>query len=494
MTDPIKRDVAVPVLLTIGTISFAFLLLASLVPPGADTLWRLHIAQGLLDGKILYRDFIETNPPLWFWAAIPAAALGGYPAVVAVNFVASACAMWLFFRIASLTLAKQSAWFATLGLAFGLFVINVGEIGQREQAFLVASVLWCGLTAARIENKAPPLYLTLIVASFAAYGFALKHYFLLVPIACELFLIGHKKRNWNPFRPETFVLAFWALCYGAAVLLLTPEFLGRILNLVRVSYGNFGPFAGEGPLVSTLMVLRMCAHLLIPCVAWALVRDGRPFVQLLMMCIGLALLIILLQQKGWRYHAIAGAGLSVVALALMWETSVTSGSSGLARRFLPLATLAMIWAAGVQPAISNILSKGQTGLASLSQLVAKEPISSHIAIVSTAPELAFLTTAREGRPHWSRHYSLWMMPGLLKPQKDAELERVRQQELAVTLAELRTDLMCQPPNVIIWEEGEINIPKPTPYASMALLSDDPVFKRWLTSNYAQANQIANYPI
>ncbi|MFN9612486.1 MAG: hypothetical protein ACK51R_12255 [Hyphomonadaceae bacterium] len=39
------------------------------IPAGQDILWRLHIAEGILDGKILYRDLIEVNPPLWFWTA-----------------------------------------------------------------------------------------------------------------------------------------------------------------------------------------------------------------------------------------------------------------------------------------------------------------------------------------------------------------------------------------------------------------------------------------
>ena len=37
----------------------------------SDVAWQLWIGQRMLAGADLYRDIIETNPPLWFWMALP---------------------------------------------------------------------------------------------------------------------------------------------------------------------------------------------------------------------------------------------------------------------------------------------------------------------------------------------------------------------------------------------------------------------------------------
>ena len=37
----------------------------------SDVAWQLWIAGRIHAGANLYRDIIETNPPLWFWMALP---------------------------------------------------------------------------------------------------------------------------------------------------------------------------------------------------------------------------------------------------------------------------------------------------------------------------------------------------------------------------------------------------------------------------------------
>ena len=41
-----------------------------------DTAWYIHVAGGLLDGKQLYVDFVEVNPPLAMWLTVPAVWIG----------------------------------------------------------------------------------------------------------------------------------------------------------------------------------------------------------------------------------------------------------------------------------------------------------------------------------------------------------------------------------------------------------------------------------
>jgi hypothetical protein len=494
VTETRPRDLAMGHGLVLGTIVLTYVLLAYLVPPGADTLWRLHIADGILHGKTLYRDMIEVNPPLWFWGAMPAAKLGGYPALVGINLAASLVVLALFWALLEKTVDAAAAKAGVLGLAIGLLLINVGEIGQREQAFLAASALWGAMITARIEGRALPAWLVVLATCFAGYGFALKHYFVLVPVATELLLIWHKKLAWRPFRVETTVLLLLACAYAAAVIFLTPDFLGRVLDLVQVSYYGFGPFNSVGPIERQLRLILQCAFVVVPLIGLWLTRDKRPIVAVLLVIALVSIVIVMLQQKGWRYHLIAANGLCVLVMAVLWQGVLARNERGTAQRFVPLGLAVLLWTSIAQPAISNIKTKGQPMDPVLADIVAKEPRAHHVAILSTAPDNAFFPVARAGRAHWSRHYSMWMMPGLLTPQSDPRIDAKRQSELTRVRNEFTADLMCRPPILIVGEVGYFRNPDQRLFDAMKFLSKDSEFSAWLSANYKQQDNIGGYPI
>ena len=482
-----------PFLALAGLVS-VYILLAVLIPPGADTLWRLHIAQGLLDGEILYRDLIEVNPPLWFWGAIPAAKLGGYPALVAINLLVTLVGIAVFGALTRLTLDTKAHWGGMLGLAAGLLLVNVGEIGQREQAFLLASALWSALVAARIESKAIPIWLVMAATGLAAYGFALKHYFVLVPVALEALIIWHQKRTWRPFRPENLLLAGLAGAYALAVVYLTPDFLKRVLGLVQAAYYGFGPWNAVGPVERQLRLILQCSFAVVPMIALILSGNKSALVRSLMVALALTIVIMLLQQKGWRYHLIAANGLAIMITGLIWQSLGQVDATRVAKRFIPLSLTVLLWTAWGQPALSNIKTHGQPMEPVLADIVHREPRDHHIAILSTAPDNAYFPLARAKREHWSGHYSMWMMPGLLTPQTDPKKEALRLTEKARVLAEFTSDLTCTPPDLIVGEVGYFRNPAPTLFDAMAFLREDKSFATWLDAHYAREKDIAIYPI
>src|SRR6476646_2918712 len=58
-------------------LALAFLLVAGLTAlrltgtVDSDVAWQLWIAGRINAGASIYRDIVETNPPLWFWMALP---------------------------------------------------------------------------------------------------------------------------------------------------------------------------------------------------------------------------------------------------------------------------------------------------------------------------------------------------------------------------------------------------------------------------------------
>jgi hypothetical protein len=475
------------------------IVLSLIVLPGPDLLWRLYIADGLLNGKQLYRDLLEVNPPLWFWAAIPAAWLAQntlilpYHALLGMNVAGVVSATFIVFHLAKKTLGPSAAATAAFGFLFALSLVSVGDLGQREQSLLMACGLWISLLCARQAGHKVTMPIAILVGLMSAYGFALKHYFVLLPLILEAWLFWHQKRAWRPFRPETVTLAICAIAYALAVWKFTPDFLGRMLDLIQTTYFGFGSWNNWNSLGRKARLLLQGLWILIPIAIMVLTKDRRPFCVALALAILACAVIVLLQQKGWSYHFVATFGLAVMLSFIMVHQAVSNQEKGARMALTLVAALGVIWNLVVIPAMGNVKTRGQPVEPLLKSIVAKEPKDSRIFILSVGPDYAFHPLADAGRPYWSRYYSLWMLPGLLTPNKDPKLEAIRKVEKERVRAEFVEDVQCSRPNLIIGEAGYIGTPDPVRIDTIAYLSEDPAFKAWLNSHYLAESKIGPYP-
>ena len=88
-----------------------------------------------------------------------------------------------------------------------------------------------------------PTFLAIAIGTGAALGFALKHYFLMVPAALELWLqLGPwvppaSGPSGDPGQSRQSGAAY------AAALLIEGDYLARMVPWVRLAYGQFGPRA-----------------------------------------------------------------------------------------------------------------------------------------------------------------------------------------------------------------------------------------------------------
>jgi hypothetical protein len=289
-----------------------------LTPDVAGQLW---IADQLRDGVRLYRDISEPNPPLWFWLAMPAAFLAEWLGMRADGVLilavggAALLSVWTVSRLLAIRQCRPSL--AVLGYAaLILLVMPSRDFGQREQLALIWTLPYIVLIALRREAQSVPLWLAVLVGVQGATGFALKHYFVAVPVLLECWLAYGVRRQWRPVRPETLALAVGALAYAAAIALLTPEFLTVSLPETTLAYGAatvpewrymLRPAQPIWVLIIIAIVLRRRA-------------DQEPLpatVVALLVAAGGYGAAWLLQHKGWPYHGIPITGLLALALALL---------------------------------------------------------------------------------------------------------------------------------------------------------------------------------
>ncbi|GIU67360.1 hypothetical protein [Candidatus Phycosocius spiralis] len=496
----VTQGIAGPII--VGLCIFGLGIAASIVlPPGPDILWRLHIGEAILAGQKLYRDIIEVNPPLWFWAALPAAfvaqitPLSSTLALAIFHNWGIVGASFLFIHLARKTLDGGSARWVTVAYIAGLCLMSMGDLGQREQSLLLASGLWVALISARAEKHPISFPIACLTGFFCAYGFALKHYFILIPVVLEAWLLWHQRRIWRPWRPENVVLLGCACLYAGLVFKLAPEFLTRVLNLVQLSYYGFGPWNAFTPQERLLKLIAQCSFIILPIIAFVCVKERRTMASALLLASLTCCVIVWLQQKGWRYHFIAANGLSIMVLSLMCCPDGESQRSGrLARVLPPLALAPLVWTAIVQPALASVKNEGQWIEPALKVLIAQQPKDNRIMILSTAPERTFYPLARAGRPYGSRHYSMWMLPALLTPRQNPHLEAMRQEELKRVRSEFVADLMCSSPDLIIGEVGFYRNPQRKLFDAMAFMTQDLQLKAWLDEFYQQGAQSGPFPV
>lgn len=303
-----------------------------------DVAWQLWVARQLAHGITLYTDIIEVNPPLWFWAAIPIVDLAQLLGVSSYHVLVPSV---LAFDIVALLLVRrlcrdlQNGVPIVLGFPVITLFAFLDVFGQREHLTLIAIVPYLVLTARRADGLATGRTIAIACGILAAFGIALKPYFLLAPVALEILLLVRTRRL--PFRPENFAL--WALLTGYAlgVLVFTSAYFLTIVPMMRLAYHGY-----DQPILDQLhqpVVATACLLLL----SLPLYRWPRSSIARAALVAGLAFLAAyLLQGKGWRYHGVPAMGcfaLAIVAEAERFRWHVASLTQ---RTALALAALAML--------------------------------------------------------------------------------------------------------------------------------------------------------
>ena len=411
----------------------------------SDVAWQLWIAGRIHAGARLYRDIIEVNPPLWFWMALPIdrVATMTHLRIEAVLTVAVGLATAASLALTDRLLGEFAPARRTMLLAYAavaLLGIPWVHIGQREQIVLIGTLPYAALIAARRQGRPVPVPLALVIGAIAAVGFALKHYFLIVPGFLELWLIVGMGSAWRWRRPETFAVAAVGALYVVAVLLWARDFLTTVVPLVRLSYGTlgapsplylFGPFSVVG-----LALLCVAAAHAKP------LREGQtPFASaLLVAALGFGA-VYFVQSKGWIYHSIPLLGCASLAIAAVLAESQAP------LRFLRVATPALL-------ALPLFLTAEEQ----LHPLLPSPDLKEAIKGVEPGESVGFLAvetavpwsvTLQHKFRYPSRYMGFWMLNAVVRNERagnpDPRLTALGREVVSETVK----DFTCAPPRRII---------------------------------------------
>ena len=402
-----------------------------------DVAWILYCAGEMLDGESLYRDIVEENPPLVFWLSTVPVAVARWLSlqpILVFNLMLGAV-VWIscgwVYRIHRLAFsaATSSDRIALVALVASVEVLAPGyEFGQRENILLIAVFPYLFAAAAVASGFTLPRSLSLGVGVLAAFGFALKPYFLVLWLAIEFWLWCRARTN--SLRPENFGIIAVLAAYVILVLVFSPEYLGMI-ELALGVYSAYGVFG------SPALLFHVSVGLVVGAVALVVFTTPRLWdreirISLVISAVSL-LACALLQGKGWDYHYDPAAAVAtvLVGVVLLGLGDVFSRTRVNVTRNvvlgLPLGLLLALntWGFAVLGQTAwwawGPPSTQRTVLGELVDVVRENAWRQPIWLMSTSVVPAFpLVNLSEAR--WSSRFCcLWLLPGLYSQQEKREV-------------------------------------------------------------------------
>jgi hypothetical protein len=303
---------------------------AALDPLSHDAAWMHYVAARVLDGARLYVDLIEINPPLTIWLSVPAVLLerltgighaASFPFLVAAGAAASGIASYRIGRGAVEPGPQHTA--LGLGLALVLFVVPVGEWGQREHLMLILCMPHVISAAVRLRGGAVQGWIPVGIA--AGIGYSLKPHFALCFLALEALVWLRTRTVWRGALVTVGVAALYLL----SVLVLVPDYLTMVWA-IREAYDAFVSRTPVAIVAANPVMAIALAALLLAFVP----GPARELRIVLATATAAWIAAVLIQSKGFAYHVIpVTAGVVLLAFnaaAVLWKRHGTYAAAALA--------------------------------------------------------------------------------------------------------------------------------------------------------------------
>jgi hypothetical protein len=448
-----------------------------------DVYWQFWVARQLLGGSRLYTDIWEVNPPLWFWSAMPIQwlsmrlGIAWQSLLIGLVIFLSAVSAGLVKQLISLNRPRDSLCLMVI-IFWILAIVPLSDVGQRENLSLIGALPYVALIARRHAGKSTPVVLAIVVGLLGAYGFSLKHYFVIIPIVLEIWLWLHQRKSWQPWRPEILMLIGVALIYTASVIILTPEFFTLALPMIRISYSSYNSTILSIILTPWVILwIYQTIYLLTVLKSRSSFKNSEAenFFRMLAVVAICYCLAYFMQQKGPYYHSIPTAGILTILISLqlfsLRQISLVPVVFGISLLIFSLSTK-------TTPLADDY------AITKLSRSLLREvPAGKSVFIASANPRMAWPTVEQRHLIWPLRMSSFWMMSpiALGDPNGPNSLEI---KNLSSKIHDsIYEDLLCNPPVLIAVQKVLFNIGKNKKFVFMDFLLEDYRLKYLINNNY-----------
>ena len=495
-----------------GLLVLCGLLLQSATHLNHDLSWILHSSARMLQGAEFGRDIIAANPPLaWFLALPPVglAELFGLDQVVVFRaYTAASLAVclgfvWWFLQVQDQAGGEGRRAVLLLVTSYVLFIGCYRDFGQREHLAFAYSLPYILLAVGRLEGRRVPPGIALAAGLAAGVGFALKPYFLAVPLLVELLAALWRRSLYFVFRLEVWALAGVIAVYLLTVLIATPAYVFEVVPSIRPVYWGFNNDLGPvlAPISSALVGFALSILL-------TLLRKGedRALQWCLIAAAGGFLLAYLVQMKGYSYHGLPFRSLVLVSLGLhlYWTIARSRGAGPVAR----LGPAALAGAAFLAVIGSNALDltqwhklanrDGGSKAAQIDEVIAlveRHAAGQRFLALSTHPFPGFPTATYTTAEWASRTNSTFFIPAVAKLRAEGDASQAHLLRFAEDKARefLLHDLASEPHVILVDARPSRHALRGLSFDILAFYLEDPRIRE-IWAGYGEIDPVQGFRV
>lgn len=404
-----------------------------LLPAPTDVAWPLYLADLVLGGARHGVDFLEVNPPLFIWLAIPPVAIhhlmgitAWHANVVWVGVLAAASLLLSATLLRSTDGRGESGRWFLLGAGFCFFILPRWEFGQREHLAILGVVPYYVLAAARLGAAVVDRRIAIAAGIAAGLGFSLKPFFLVPWLVLE-WLIRRRVGHGSVRRVELLAVVTTGAGYALAVIALSPDYLSMAMRL--------GPFYAK--LIGNPMwvTLGMAGPVLFVAAYIAAQRIERwPTDGLRSVCIAGYfgfLACAVLQRKGFSYHYLPAWGFGFLLLLRSFQVR-PSGRRMRPSGLVVIAGFALAFvvpAYGVLSTVTELRSdpsrpEYNESYGLLLPEVRKYSTGGPMLVLFSNPAAGWPLATELGVRWASRYMSLWPLPAMYHTELEGDTPRI----------------------------------------------------------------------
>ena len=453
--DRVTRPFSLPRLIpwfALAAIFAVAILLRQWIPLNTDVSWLLLAGERVLDGQQLYRDVIETNPPMSVLAYLPAIMLGRLIGVEPHRILdgemllLALLSLWISAQILRRSsLAADFGWPLVIWSAAVMTIMPLQVFGQREHIATLTLLPALAVWAMRWNRETPVIWAAILAGLGAGITLAFKPYFA-IPVTLCVITASIGARQWSSLlAPENIIAGGLVAVLSVWTYLSFPDYFTLIYPIVRDVYLSWSM-----PL-SVVLINPATMIGLISVIGVLLARQQSPLNPAVWLAltasIGFAL-VFYLQRRGWSYHSFPMVSLAMLAMG----QAILRPCLHLGRRSLiaAMGVLGLTFVVGCQWFYANI----DVG-----------PVEAAIAGLKPRPKILMLSgEAAIGNPlvrnvhgTWvSRQQHLWIREHVRLTREDHAVDAATEARLNDYLALERRwlieDFRKNPPDIILIDD------------------------------------------
>lgn len=409
-----------------------------------DVAWYVYCNLQQLEGKRLYVDFIEINPPISFYLTMIPVLVSkatGLPVNISLSaFVFLLTALVL--RLISLfdqSNDEHGRQVKRLACAIILTIAPLCVFAQREHFAVLLGLPYLYLAGARLKGTPVSVRTAILIGVMAGIGFSIKHYFLLTPLLVEALLIYRQRSFRSLLRAEMYAAIAIGLLHASLVIAVYPEYFTKVLPLV------FGAYSAYSRPLWAIAMQPWNLAVLLGVVFWLLARariTGPATADALFAATVAFSLCVILQQKGWTYHTLPAA----ITLAISSVELIAAANSGGTQTVLRGRQRLTVPAAPIILILMQVLLVGpyRNALAiDAAPFVRKYAPNEAIFVMSSNLSAGFPMTLDTNAIWASRFATLWLPPMIVRSRADPTASTQAQLQKIDSLHRLDLDAVVE---------------------------------------------------